>query len=54
MMPEHWDQVKRIYEEGIATGNATFETKAPAWHDWDKAHVADLRFIMIKEGRILG
>jgi L-amino acid N-acyltransferase YncA len=26
-----WEQVRAIYLEGIATGNATFETEAPTW-----------------------
>lgn len=25
----HWPQVRAIYEQGIATGNATFTTTAP-------------------------
>ena len=39
MQPEHWQEVKTIYEEGIKTGNATFETSAPEWEAWDKAHL---------------
>ena len=31
LLPEHWDDVARIYGEGIATGQATFETEIPAW-----------------------
>lgn len=30
MFPEDWEQVKSIYLEGIATGNATFQTEAPS------------------------
>jgi L-amino acid N-acyltransferase YncA len=26
-----WEDVRRIYRDGIATGNATFETEAPSW-----------------------
>lgn len=26
-----WPAVQRIYAEGIATGNATFQDKAPSW-----------------------
>jgi L-amino acid N-acyltransferase YncA len=33
-----WPAVKAIFEEGIATGQATFETEAPSWEDWDGAH----------------
>ena len=38
-----WPAVKAIYEQGIATQQATFETAAPAWEDWDAAHLADHR-----------
>jgi L-amino acid N-acyltransferase YncA len=32
---EDWDAAARIYEAGIAGGNATFELHAPAsWKDW--------------------
>ncbi len=43
MLPEDWDEVRRIYEEGIATGQATFETKAPTWEAWDAAHLREPR-----------
>lgn len=38
LTPDHWPAVKTIYESGIATGNATFQTTAPAWDEWDKSH----------------
>jgi L-amino acid N-acyltransferase YncA len=28
MLSHHWEDVKKIYEEGIKTGNATFQTAA--------------------------
>jgi L-amino acid N-acyltransferase YncA len=30
---EDWPAVKAIYEQGIAGGQATFETEAPSWED---------------------
>ncbi|WP_239457856.1 hypothetical protein [Flavobacterium nitrogenifigens] len=33
------DQVKLIYQKGIDTGNATFQTSAPSWEDWDQSHL---------------
>lgn len=45
MFPEDWLAVKEIYESGIATGNATFETQAPDWDDWDKAHLTFGRMV---------
>jgi L-amino acid N-acyltransferase YncA len=49
-----WPQVKRIYLEGIATENSTFQTVAPLWEEWDKAHMTACRLV-VEEGRdILG
>ena len=45
MTPDDYPAVAKIYEEGIATGNATFQTKAPAWASWDKDHLAYGRLI---------
>src|SRR5438128_451288 len=36
MEPHDWVEVRRIYLEGIATGNATFETEAPSWEKGDR------------------
>ncbi|WP_235915035.1 GNAT family N-acetyltransferase [Flagellimonas ochracea] len=49
-----WEQVSQIYEEGIATGFATFETAAPTFEVWDSAHVASCRLVAEENGIILG
>lgn len=54
MLPNHWEAVKTIYEEGIATGNATFQTTVPTWQDWDAAHVSTCRFVAIENNEVLG
>ncbi len=51
---DSWSEVARIYEAGIATKNATFETKVPDWDFWDKAHRNDCRFIARINNRIAG
>jgi L-amino acid N-acyltransferase YncA len=43
MQPDDWPAVCEIYREGIATGNATFETELPDWQKWDFAHRKDCR-----------
>ena len=43
--PADWPQVAAIYEEGIQTGQATFETGVPSWHEWDAAHLPELRLV---------
>lgn len=51
----HWPQVRAIYEQGLATGNATFQTEAPGWEDWDQGHLAHSRLVAEDEaGRVLG
>ena len=53
MTPRDWPSVARIYAEGIATRNATFETGVPAWADWDAAHTAEHRWVA-DDGEALG
>ena len=54
MKPSDWPRVKEIYQEGIETGDATFETKAPEWEVWDGDHVANCRLVAEDGGDILG
>jgi len=54
MTPDHWRAVRGIYLEGIATGNATFETSAPEWETWDKGHLRACRFVARDDGNVLG
>ena len=49
LLAGHWPAVKAIYEEGIATGNATFQTEAPEWADWDAAHLPHSRLVALCE-----
>lgn len=54
MLAKDWEAVAKIYEEGIATGVATFETKVPTFEAWDKAHMATCRFVAISSDTIVG
>jgi L-amino acid N-acyltransferase YncA len=54
LRPGDWPEVARIYAEGIATGNATFETEVPSWEDWDAAHLPAHRFVVERDGRVCG
>jgi L-amino acid N-acyltransferase YncA len=54
MTPEDWPVVREIYEEGIATGDATFERAAPAWEDWDAGHMKACRLVALDAGRVVG
>ena len=37
LRPGDWGDVARIYADGIATGDATFETEVPDWEEWDRS-----------------
>jgi L-amino acid N-acyltransferase YncA len=55
MAADDWPAVRAIYEEGIATGDATFETEAPTREAWDAAHRPDCRLVARDaEGRVVG
>ncbi|HEX6679663.1 MAG TPA: GNAT family N-acetyltransferase [Gaiellaceae bacterium] len=54
LRPGDWPDVSRIYAEGIATRNATFETEVPSWDDWDAAHLAGHRLVAVAEGEVVG
>ena len=54
LQAEHWDAVARIYAQGIATGNATFETEVPSWEQWDAAHLPEHRLVAFRNGEVAG
>jgi phosphinothricin acetyltransferase len=54
MTPADWERVRAIYLEGIASGQATFETEAPTWEQWDAAHHPFARLIARMEEPVVG
>ena len=55
LRPDHWPEVARIYADGIAAGNATFETAVPRWEQWDAVHLDEHRFVALdEEERVVG
>ena len=54
MRPDDWPAVRAIYEAGIATGDATFETAAPSWAAWDAGHLAGHRLVAVVAGQVAG
>jgi L-amino acid N-acyltransferase YncA len=49
-----WEFVRSIYLDGVATGQATFETEAPTWERWNEAHLPAPRLVAISSARIVG
>lgn len=45
----HYNSVKDIYLEGIVTCNATFQTEAPSWEDWNNGHLEHSRIVAVDD-----
>ena len=54
MTEAHWPAVREIFAEGIAAGNATFETSVPSWQDWDARHLGTCRLVALRDREVLG
>ncbi len=53
MTTEDQAAVLGIYEDGIATGHATFESQVPTWDSWDSSHLAAHRYVA-EADRVVG
>ena len=53
LTPLDSQEVARIFEDGIRTGEATFETAAPSWEEWDAAHT-EHRLVAELDGAVVG
>jgi L-amino acid N-acyltransferase YncA len=54
MTAADWPAVEAIYAEGIATGDATFETAPPSWEEFDAGRLAEQRIVAVDDGAIVG
>jgi L-amino acid N-acyltransferase YncA len=55
MQAQHWAAVRAIYQAGIDTGHATFETRAPdSFEQWISGHVPELCLVAIGDEALLG
>lgn len=54
MQASDWKQVSKIYADGIAGRNATFETQVPSWVTWHEKHLQVARLVAEENGIILG
>ena len=52
--PGDYPAVAAVFAEGIATGQATFETAVPSWEEWDAAHLRVHRFVAELDGEVAG
>jgi L-amino acid N-acyltransferase YncA len=54
MTADDWESVRSIYLASIATGQATFETEAPAWTNWDNTHLPAPRLVAVADETTVG
>lgn len=55
MLPDDAGAVLAIYADGIATGDATFQTDVPSWQEWDANHLGAPRLVArAEDGLVLG
>lgn len=54
MRDAEWDDIRRVYGLGIATGNATFETVVPPVEALDAKWVRDQRWVIEIDGHVVG
>ena len=48
-----WPEVRAVYAEGIATGQATFEAEPPSWEEWDREHLPVCRLVARRDGELV-
>ncbi|MHB1921082.1 MAG: GNAT family N-acetyltransferase [Chitinophagaceae bacterium] len=51
---QDWPFLATIYQQGIQTGQATFQSVAPTWEQWDRSHIQCCRLVGEMEGIRVG
>ena len=54
MQTADWEAVSRIYQAGMDTNLATFQTTCPPWEDWDNSHVGKCRLVAETDSAVIG
>ncbi len=54
MHSEDWDRVAVIYQEGIDTRIATFQTEVPSYEQWDSSHLNECRLVACQGDKVIG
>jgi len=48
----HFPEVAAIYEEGLKTGIATFETEVPDWKTWNRKFLPYCRYVVLVDQKV--
>lgn len=54
MNKDDWNAVAAIYQAGMDTNLATFQTQCPSYTHWDAAHLSACRLVAVDDGSIAG
>ncbi len=54
MHKDDWEQVGKIYQQGMDTNLATFETQCPTYDEFDRSHRKECRFVITDGNAIAG
>jgi phosphinothricin acetyltransferase len=49
-----WNKVREIYEQGLLTRNATFETQTPEYDSWIKKFHSHLLWVAVDDNDVIG
>lgn len=52
--PDDWKAVAGIYEQGLLTRNATFETEVPDYDSWIKRFHSQLLWVAVENNKVVG
>lgn len=54
MLKTDWNVVAKIYQYGMDTNIATFQTDCPTFEEWDKSHLKECRYVITEDGTVAG
>ena len=54
MSESDWPDVGRIYQAGMDTNMATFQTECPSWQEWNASHLDDCRIVVLSGNTVAG
>ena len=54
MKADDWSSVIEIYNQGVQSNKATFNTACPSWPEWDAGHIQSCRYVAEENGDIVG
>ena len=54
MQKDDWKPVSEIYQQGMHTNLATFQTECPTYEEFDQSHMRQCRFVITDDDVIIG